>query len=99
MNAVKMGMTVRASDGVAGRVDDVLLDGETGQPAYVVVDAAGFFARDVVVAYDNVRNVDDAGVWLGLTRDEVKGAPAYDAARYGRAAGLLSAAAARVEED
>lgn len=99
MNAIKMGMTVHAGDGVAGRVDDVLLDGQTGQPAYVVIDAAGFFARDVVVAYDNVNNVDDAGVWLALTRDQVKGSPAYDPTRYGRAAGLVSAAAARVEED
>lgn len=99
MNAVKMGMTVRASDGVAGRVDDVLVDGKTGQPAYLVIDAAGFFARDVVVAYENVNNVDDAGVWLALTRDEVKGSPAYDATRYGQDAGLVSAAAARHEED
>jgi hypothetical protein len=33
---------------------------------------------DVVVPYESVQNVTDAGVWLALTRDEVKHAPAYD---------------------
>jgi len=34
-------------------------------------------------------------VWLAMTRDEVKHAPAYDAARYGAPAGLVSHAANR----
>ena len=36
MKPVKMGMPVYASDGRAGRVDDVLANGETGEPAFVV---------------------------------------------------------------
>jgi len=90
-----MGMTVRANDGAAGRVDDVLANAETGQPAYLVVDAGGFFKGDVVVPFQSVRSVDDAGVWVAMTRDEVKHAPAYDPVRYGSSAGLVSHAAGR----
>jgi uncharacterized protein YrrD len=99
MKAVTMGMPVHASDGQAGRVDDVLANGETGHPAFLVVDAGGFFKGDVVVSYDAVQNVDENGVWLTLTRDEVKHAPAYDAVRYGSSAGLVSHAAGRYGED
>ena len=99
MKPVKMGMPVYASDGKAGRVDDVLANGETGEPAFMVIDAGGFFKGDVVVPFKSVQNVTDAGVWLSLTRDEVKHAPAYDPVRYGRAAGLVSRAAGRYGED
>lgn len=99
MKRVTMGMTVHAADGEAGRVDDVLLNGETGQPAYLVVNAGGFFKGDVVVPFASVRGVDDAGVWTALTRAEVKALPAYDATRYGSAAGLVSHAAGRYGED
>jgi hypothetical protein len=53
----------------------------------------------VVVPFESVQNVTDAGVWLSLTRDEVKGAPAYDPVRHGRAAGLVSRAVGRYGED
>ncbi len=95
MNTITMGMTVHASDGAAGRIDDVLADAETGRPAYLVVDAGGFFKGDVVVPFDSVRSVDDAGVWLAMTRDEVKRAPSYDPTRHGAPAGLVSHAAGR----
>jgi len=99
MTEVKMGMPVHASDGRAGRVDDVLASGETGQAAFLVVDAAGFFSGDVVIPMDAVQNVDDNGVWLSLTRDEVKHAPAYDAVAHGSGAGLVSHAANRYGEE
>src|SRR2546423_12777331 len=75
MKAVKMGMPVYATDRKAGRVDDVLANGETGEPVFVVINAGGFFKDDVVVPYESVQNVTDARVWLALTRDEVKHAP------------------------
>ena len=94
MRAVTIGMTVHATDGTAGRVDDVLTNGESGQPRLLVVEA-GFFRGDVVVGYERVRDVDDAGVHLTLTRDEVRQAPAYAASEHGTGAGLRSQAAAR----
>ncbi len=94
MDTITKGMTVHVSDGTAGRVDDVLANRETGQPAYLVIDV-GFFKGDVVTPIDSVQSVDDAGVWLAMTRDEVKHAPAYDAARHGASAGLVSQAANR----
>lgn len=93
MKMVAMGMTVHASDGTAGRVDDVLVSTSTGQPAYVVINAGGLFASDVVVSYDAVRNVDNAGLWLALTRDAVTHAPPYDPTRHGGSAGFVSHAA------
>lgn len=99
MREVKMGMAVHASDGEAGRVDDVLASGETGQPAFLVVDAGGFFSGDVVIPFDQVQSVGDDGVWLALTRDEVKHAPAYDAVTHGSGAGLVSRAANRYGEE
>ena len=99
MESVKIGMPVYASDGRVGRVDDVLANSETGEPVFVVINAGGFFKDDVVVPFESVQNVTDAGVWLSLTRDEVKHAPAYDPVRHGRAAGLVSRAAGRYGED
>jgi len=99
MNAIKMGMSVHGSDGAAGRVDDVLAHKETGQPAYLVVSTAGLFGNDVVLPFEQVRSVDDAGVWLELTRDEVKHATPYSPDGYGAAAGLISQAAGRYGED
>ena len=99
MKPVKMGMPAYASDGKAGRVDDVLANGETGEPVSVVIDAGGFFKGDVVVPFESVQNVTDAGVWLSLTRDAVKHAPTYDPVRHGRATGLVSRAAGRYGED
>jgi len=94
VDTITMGMVVHASDGTAGRVDDLLANMDTGQPAYLVIDA-GFFKGDVVTPIDSVQRVDDAGVWLAMTRDEVKHAPAYADARYGASAGLVSHAANR----
>ena len=98
MNAVKMGMPVFATDNKAGRVDDVLANKETGQPAFLVIDV-GFFKGDVVVPFSDVQNVNDDGVWLALSKDELKQAPRYDAAQYGRSQGLVSHAAGRYGED
>lgn len=99
MKAARMGMTVHASDGEAGRVDDVLVNDETGQPAYLVLNAGGFFKGDVVAPFESVQSIDEAGVWLSLTRQQIKDLPAYDAARYGASAGLVSRAAGRYEEE
>ena len=99
MSDVKRGMTVYGSDGKAGRVDDVLSSGETGLPAYLVVDAGGFFSGDVVVPFDAVSGVDEAGVRVSLSRDEVKHAARYDASLHGAAAGYTSDAATHFEAD
>lgn len=99
MKAVQTGMAVHATDGEAGRVDDVLMSDETGQPVYLVIDAGGFFKGDVVLPFESVRSVDDAGVWTALTRAQIKDSLAYDAVTYGAAAGLVSRAAGRYEEE
>ncbi len=95
VNTVTMGTSVHATDGAAGRVDDVLVSNETGQPAYLVVDAGGFFKGDVVLSVGDVQSVNEDGVWVALTRDQVKKSPSYDPGKYGSSAGLRSRAAAR----
>jgi hypothetical protein len=99
MTSIKLGMDVHAIDGRAGRVDDVLVSTETGQPAFVVVKAGGLFASDVVVPVESVQNVDEAGVWLTLTREQVQGCERFDSARHGEAEGFSSQARIQYGED
>ncbi len=91
---VTVGLAVTATDGPAGRIDDVLSHKESGLPAYLVVSAKGFFGHDVVTPFESVESVDDDGVHLRLTRAALHGEPAYDPARHGEASGLISASAA-----
>jgi hypothetical protein len=99
MTSIKLGMDVFASDGRTGRVDDILASTETGQPAFVVVKAGGLFASDVVVPFESVQNVDDAGVWLTLTREQVQRCEPFDSARHGESAGFRSQARVQYGED
>ncbi|HZS93112.1 MAG TPA: PRC-barrel domain-containing protein [Chloroflexota bacterium] len=100
MKLITMGMDVHALDGRAGRVDDVLISAETGQPAFVVVNAeGGLFASDVVVPIESVQNVDDAGVWLALTREQVRYCETFDSTRHGESSGFSSQSRSRYGED
>jgi len=94
-DGVTIGVAVTATDGPAGRIDDVLSHVESGLPAYLVVSAKGFFGHDVVTPYGLVERVDAAGVHLRLTRAALQAEPAYDPARHGESAGLTSASATR----
>ena len=92
-SAITMGMTVQATDGAAGKVDDVLVQQEGGQLHALVVQGRGFFANEVVVPASALTNVADGRVYVNLTRKEVNALPVYQPGQYGRAQGLISQAA------
>lgn len=91
--AIRMGMTVQATDGAAGKIDDILVYKEGGQLHALVVQGRGFFSNDVIVPAEAVTNIDGERVYLRLTRKEVGALPIYRAALHGPAQGLTSQAA------
>ncbi len=89
----RMGMTVQATDGAAGRINDVLVERDGGRLYGLVVQGNGFFSNDVVVPAEVITNVAEGRVYVRLNRGEVKKLPVYSATRFGAAQGLVSQAA------
>jgi hypothetical protein len=85
-----IGLPVQATDGEAGRINDVLVDQESGEPRYLVVQGHGFFGSDVVLPATAIAHVADGRVFVGLTRREVSALPTYHGDQYGSAQGLVS---------
>jgi ferredoxin/sporulation protein YlmC with PRC-barrel domain len=73
-----LGMTVRCLDGDAGRLERVVGDPETREPAYLVVRLSGARRRDVVVPVDLVMAVTLEQVLLDTTREALKHFPDYE---------------------
>jgi uncharacterized protein YrrD len=74
-------ITLRASDGEIGSVDDVYFDDARWVVRYLVVDTGGWLAgRKVLISPRAVRRLDIAAgeLQLDLTRDQVKSSPDYD---------------------
>jgi sporulation protein YlmC with PRC-barrel domain len=75
------GYAVRATDGAVGRVDDVLLDTESWQISYLIVDTGDWLAgRQVLISPARIDAVRwaSAEVDAGLTRAAVESSPEYD---------------------
>ena len=76
-----LGLTVAASDGAIGRVDDAYFDDCHWTARYLVVDTGSWLAgRKVLISAISVGNID----WernllhVGLTRHQVEASPAID---------------------
>ncbi|MDW8156648.1 MAG: BON domain-containing protein [Armatimonadota bacterium] len=74
---IRRGQRVLASDGPIGRVDQVLVDAETGRVKHLVVRQGRLFSRDVAVPADWVSTVEDGVVVLEASRDSVARLPVY----------------------
>jgi PRC-barrel domain len=94
-DAIRLGMSARASDGDAGVVDDILVT-EEGVPRYVVVRNKGVFGSDVVLPVDQAA-VEGNAVRLSLTKAQVHAGERYDEATHGARAGLFSVSASRYD--
>jgi hypothetical protein len=92
---VRIGMTVNASDGEAGVVEDILVDGQ-GVQRYLVVRDRGVFGADVVLPIGSATASGET-VAVAMARSAVHAADRFSADRYGEAAGLFSMAAARYD--
>lgn len=70
-----IGETAYGNDGEKiGRIGQVFLDDETGQPEFVAVHTGFFGTNESLVPVAGARRTDD-GVTLGATKDQVKDAP------------------------
>ena len=77
-----VGYHIQASDGEIGHVQGLLVDEETWAIRYLVVDTSNWWiGHSVLVAPQWIKDMSwsDTTVALDLTRQQVKGAPEYDA--------------------
>jgi hypothetical protein len=80
--AVK-GYHIHASDGDIGHVSGMLIDDETWAVRYLIVDTSNWWVgHQMLIAPKWIEGVSwaDGTVSVGLTRQAIKGAPAYDPA-------------------
>lgn len=76
-----MGYHIQATDDAIGHVTDFIVDDETWQLRYMVVDTSNWwFGKDVLVAPGWIDRVSwsDRKVYVTLTKDTVKDSPAWD---------------------
>jgi hypothetical protein len=78
-----IGYHIQASDGQIGHVEDFIIDTDTWNVRYVVVDTRNWLpGKKVLVAPDWIQEVNwiDAQVYVELSRDRIKDSPEFDAA-------------------
>ena len=75
-----IGHTVQGTDREIGTVGDFLVDDADWSIRYFVVNTAIWFGQDVALPTTAIREVswDNRSVFINLTREQVKTAPAYD---------------------
>jgi hypothetical protein len=82
-NAV-IGHHVGARDGDIGHIEDLLVDDETWEIWYVIVNTSNWWGgQRVLISPRSIENVSwlEAKVFVDLTRQAVKESPLYDSAR------------------
>lgn len=82
MSRIK-GFHMRATDGPLGHVDDFIVDEETWQVRYLVVDTSNLMGgKWVAIAPASVTRIEwaEQRVHVSLTQDEIKNSPTLDEA-------------------
>jgi hypothetical protein len=77
------GFHVRATDGALGHVDDFIVDEETWQVRYLVVDTSNWMGgKWVAISPTSVTKVEwaDQRIQVALTKDEIESSPTLDEA-------------------
>ena len=75
---------MRASDGPMGHVDDFIVDEETWQIRYLVVDTSNWMGgKWVAISPASVTNIEwpERRVYVALTQDEIRNSPTLDEAQ------------------
>jgi hypothetical protein len=82
--AVRQGAIVRAKDGIAGEVDEFLIDPMSNRIIHLVLREGHVWSRkDVVISVQQIIDIEQDGtVLLRLTRREVEALPAVPARRW-----------------
>jgi hypothetical protein len=76
------GFDVEAVDGAIGHVDEATFD--VGA-SYIVVDTGSWiFGKKVVLPAGTIDRIDldDRKIWVGRTKEQIKGAPEFDPETY-----------------
>lgn len=76
-----LGHHIEAVDGEIGHVEDFIIDDTTWTIAYLVVDTRNWWpGKKVIVSPTWIRRVSwsESRLYADLTREEIKGSPAYD---------------------
>jgi sporulation protein YlmC with PRC-barrel domain len=77
--AVRRGESVRASDGHVGEVEGLVVSGPDHRVSHLVLKEGHFFGhKDVCVPLAAVQSVDDEGIILKISKDEVNDLPTVE---------------------
>jgi sporulation protein YlmC with PRC-barrel domain len=69
---IRHGLSVFARDGRVGRVDDVVIDPANGHITAVILREGHLWgAKEVTVAASHIKSIEDDGIYLKMTKDEV----------------------------
>jgi hypothetical protein len=74
---------MRATDGAMGHVDDFIVDEETWQVRYLVVDTSNWMGgKWVAISPGSVTRVEwsEQRIYVDLTQDEIRNSPTLDEA-------------------
>ena len=74
--AVDRGTRVEATDGRVGRVDEFIMDAGSGRITHLVLREGHLWGkRDITVPVTDIDHIDEHGVYLKLSKDEVGNLP------------------------
>jgi hypothetical protein len=80
--SIHSGMLVEASDGKVGRLDELVLDGQSGEVTHLLMREGHLWGKkDVAIAISDVDFADGDTVYLKINKDSIKSLPAVKVKR------------------
>ena len=70
--------TVFCADGEAGKVDRVITEPDSDTVTHLVVQRGSLLIRDIVVPVNRIATMDEEGIVLTLTREELDDLPSFE---------------------
>jgi uncharacterized protein YrrD len=76
-DVLSAGTPVRNAHGDLGEVDHLLIDADTNQITHLVIETQGLFPDYPVVPIEDIKEIDEFGVYLPCSKDELGDYPRY----------------------
>ncbi len=74
--ALRRGTSVHATDGLVGRVDELMIDRASGKITHLVLREGHMWGRkDVSIPVSKIRKLDEDGIQLELSKREIEALP------------------------